>query len=143
MNGNPLLTDGNGDGNLRRDIGAVEFQPAPAAPAADPAPGVTPPADPGVPATPSVADKTAPLVTGLKLRQKRFRFRLSEPATVRIRIKHGRRIVANVVRKSPFGANRLRVPRRLRAGRYSAIVTATDAAGNRSVAKRLRFRLTR
>jgi hypothetical protein len=75
----------------------------------------------------------------------KFRFTLSEPADVRIRFKRrGRSVGALKRRHLEAGANaitfsgRLR-GHRLRAGRYVAVLTATDAAGNRSRARSIRF----
>ena len=47
------------------------------------------------------------------------------------------------VRPSVAGANVARFKRALKPGRYRAVVSAVDAAGNRSAVKRLRFRVAR
>jgi hypothetical protein len=71
-------------------------------------------------------------------------FSLSEAATVRVQVQRrsGRRFRAVGAAKrlaGVAGANRTTL-RRLAAGRYRVVVTAIDAAGNRSV-KRLAFRV--
>src|SRR5213078_607211 len=140
--------DGNGDGIARRDIGAVEMPgvdppatPGDApAPASDPAP-VAPAVTPVPPAEPAAVDKQAPLVSGFLFKSKRFRYTISERASVVIRITHGRRIVARIARRAGAGANSQRIGKALKPGRYSAVLTATDAAGNHSLPKRVRFRI--
>jgi hypothetical protein len=165
----PLLTDGDGDGTTRRDIGAIEtFAVTP--PSSD-AGGQSPATDagttPDTPATETVAatpDKQGPVLTGVILSRKTFaigrattaiaarsrgtrlRYRLSEAATVVVRIVHGKRTIGKLTRHAAAGANLLRFSgrlgrRALRPGRYSAVVTATDAAGNKSRPQRVRFRV--
>jgi hypothetical protein len=98
-----------------------------------------------------------------------FRFRLSEEATVRFKIQRllpGRRQggrcrkptarnrsaprctrvrrVTSFTRKAKLGPNKVRFSgkvrrRALARGRYRAVLTATDAAGNRSAARRVAF----
>jgi hypothetical protein len=163
---NLLVTDGNGDGIARRDIGAYELAAAPAGPGG---PGGASP-DGGGPAP----DTTAPLVTGFKAmpavfaiaragtpasaraaRGTRLRYILSEPARVTVALKravkragHLRYRSAGSLRRSGSrGANTIRFSgrigkRALRPGLYRAVIRATDAAGNRSAAKRIRLRIT-
>jgi hypothetical protein len=147
---NPLLADGTGDGNARRDIGAFEFQPAtPAATPVDPAIVADP-----TPIVPSVAvavtDKQAPLISRFRLRSKRFRYSLSEAARVTIKLRRvgARRVLGRLVRDGKVGSNTIkfrgRIGRRaLPRGRYRAEITALDRAGNRSTARRLTFRVVR
>ncbi len=114
-----------------------------------PAPG------PGPPAT----DRTAPLLTGLTVKPRRFsrhavfRYRLSEAAKVRIGISRvrakgrGRRL-GRIGDAGVAGANRRRFfckvgGRRLRAGRYTARAVARDPSGNYSKPKKVRFRIVR
>ena len=82
----------------------------------------------------------------------RFRFRLSEAADVRIvvrrRSRQGRRMGALRRDDLPAGPNAISFSgkfrgRALRPGRYVAVLTATDAAGNVSVARSIRFRVLR
>jgi hypothetical protein len=82
----------------------------------------------------------------------RVRFHLSEAATVRFEIRRrsdGRR-VGSFVRRAIAGRNSVRLAGRLRLrgrivplapGRYRLALVATDAAGNRSAARRVRFRV--
>jgi hypothetical protein len=184
LDGNPLVTDGNGDGSARRDLGAFELQPAPAAG------GAQPPADGGQPGGTPVTDTVAPLVSDFRAvpslfaiartgtpvaarvpRGTRFRYTLNEQARVRIKIRralHGRRAGGKCVRPTPrlsgakrciryrtigalsrngdSGANRIKFSGRLgkrplRPGRYRAVITATDAAGNHSARRTARFRI--
>jgi uncharacterized delta-60 repeat protein len=100
-----------------------------------------------------------------------FRYRLSEAARVTITIqrarpgirrgkrcvkprrRRGRRCtrfvrVGRLVRESPQGRSRVRFNgrirrRALRPGRYRAVLGAVDAAGNKSVARKLRFKVVR
>jgi hypothetical protein len=173
LGGKTLVTDGDGDGTARRDIGAIELSAAPM-PAAS---GSQPPADAspagaagqsgtGSIPTPLATDTQPPRVTGLTLTRKafavgsartaavalfrgtRFRYVLSEAATVVIRFKRGARNAGTLTRTATAGVNTLRFSgrigrRALKAGRYSAVVTATDAAGNKSQPQRLRFRVVR
>jgi hypothetical protein len=83
----------------------------------------------------------------------RFRYTLTEAARVTLKIRRARRgagyrTVARLTRTGASGANRIRFTGRvggrvLRPGRYRAVLTATDAAGNRSAPRRLRFRIVR
>jgi hypothetical protein len=175
--GNPLVTDGNLDGTARRDIGAYELPgPLPGAGGGQPpADGGQPPADGGQPPVGGggpVADIQAPLVSRFRAapslfgvaragtpraaglaRGTRFRFRLSEPARVALKIQRaltGRRsryrTVGALSRSAMSGPNVVRFSgrlgrRALRPGRYRVRITATDAAGNRSAPRTARFRI--
>ena len=144
---------------------------APAAPGAgDPPPsgdGGTPPAGSATPTGTSAdaRDTQAPLITGFRstskvfavgrartavtarVRGTRFRYTLSENAKVTVKIlRRNGRSAGKLVRTGKKGANTLkfsgRIGRRaLKRGRYRAVITATDAAGNRSAAKSVRFRV--
>jgi uncharacterized delta-60 repeat protein len=96
------------------------------------------PAKTGGPAHPR-ADTTAPRLTGLRVVRRAIRFRLSEPARVRLRLRHGQRTRVIAV-AGHAGANRVRL-RRLAAGRYRLTATARDAAGNAARPRRATFRL--
>jgi acid phosphatase type 7 len=121
-------------------------------------PGGTPLAPtprPGPPAT----DRTAPILTGLRVRPRRisgravFRYTLSEAARVRfgiarVRAKGRARRVGRLRDAARAGTNRRRFFRRvggkrLRAGLYTARVVARDPAGNYSRPKKVRFRIVR
>jgi hypothetical protein len=86
----------------------------------------------------------APSIKRLRVVGGSARLRLSEAATLRIRIdraKNGHyRNVRTLKRTGRAGRNTLSLGRRLAAGRYRVTVVAVDADGNRSAAKRLSFR---
>ena len=94
-----------------------------------------PPSIPSLPPASPAADTLVPTISRIAFRNRRLRFRLSEPATVRVAIRRRRALT----RTGRAGLNRLRV--RLRPGAYRARLTAVDAAGNRSAAKTIRFRV--
>ena len=100
---------------------------------------------PDRPATPRprpAADTTAPQLTRLRaiLRRSRVRFRLSEAADVRLVVRRRGGRARSVTVAGRAGANTARIPLRAR-GRYRVTAVATDAAGNRSVARRIGFRV--
>ena len=101
-------------------------------------------------------DTTAPVILSASVKPKTFRrkrgttfrYRLSEAARVAFTIqrKKGKRYVKakRLSKASKAGANKKKlVTRKLKPGRYRATLVATDAAGNRSKAKRLTFRIKR
>src|SRR5262249_53421045 len=127
-------------------------------PAQNPPGGGDPQPDPGGTAAPagpapSVVDRTAPVITGLRAhRGPRLTFTLSEYAVVRVVItRRGNtahlRKVGTLTRVFKLGPARLSVRRIgrqvLRPGSYVATVTATDAAHNRSHARSVRFQVRR
>jgi hypothetical protein len=180
--GAPRSQDIDCDGLAIPDIGAFERAGA-AGPCPPPGPGV------GVGGAGGGPDTTAPVLDRFTLtntifrtaaraaarrpRGTRFRYRLSEDASVRIAIKRrapGRRVGRRCRPPSPrlsgrrpcvryvrigvlrasgnAGRNKLyfsgRIGRRvLRPGRYRARANATDLAGNRSAARRATFRVVR
>jgi hypothetical protein len=112
------------------------------------------------------ADRTAPAIGRITLKPARFttvrakargarrgttiRYSLSEPAAVTLRVerKVGRRFksAGTLKQAGRAGANRKaftgRIGRKvLRAGTYRLVLTAVDAAGNRSTAKPRSFRI--
>ena len=92
--------------------------------------------DPPPPPQPTPArDATAPRLTGVKVARRQLRFRLSEPADVKIVVRRARTLRLT---GRPAGPNRVRL--RVRRGRHRVVITAVDPAGNRSAAKRVRFR---
>ena len=100
---------------------------------------------PDAPVTPRPrprADTTAPVLTGLKAlpRRSRVRFRLSENADVRLVIRRRGGRARTVTVSAVAGANAARVRLRAR-GRYRVTAVAVDAAGNRSPARRIGFRV--
>jgi hypothetical protein len=105
-----------------------------------------------------LADGTAPVIGGLRLgprpitRKSVFRYRLSEAAKVKFTIKRKTksryRPVGQFTQFGSAGANERRFrakigARRLRPGTFQARLRAVDAAGNRSVVKRIGFRVVR
>ena len=81
-----------------------------------------------------------------------LRFTTSEAGTLRVKVQRRRkgafRAKAKLVRTVAAGTGRLRFSGRigrhaLRPGRYRLVVTVTDAAGNRSQAAKVRFRIVR
>ena len=114
----------------------------------------------------SAADTLAPVVSGFKASNKSFavgrartaiaavlrgttlRYSLSEAAKVTIKIQRARdgRATGELTRSARQGSNALKFSgrigtRALKSGRYVAVLTAADAAGNRSTAKRVAFRV--
>jgi hypothetical protein len=117
----------------------------------------TPPRPPGGGPGPG-PDTTRPVVRKLGMTHRRFRvrrgatafrFRLSERSSVKIVIKRRGKRVGTIRRRGlSKGAHRVRFNgrlrgRKLRPGRYLAILTATDRAGNVSRPRRIRFRVLR
>jgi hypothetical protein len=105
------------------------------------------------PATVTIAvgsDDLAPVITRLRVKSKkrRVRFVVSEAATVTATIKRsargrGKRAPTKLTRPAKAGKNAIKLPKRLRGGRYRISLRAADAAGNRSRAISKRFRLKR
>jgi CSLREA domain-containing protein len=118
--------------------------------------GTTAPSGGGTEAQTPPPDTTAPLISAAAIspatlkRRAGLRFTLSEPARVVVAIERarGRKFVL-VVRmrlNGVAGRNVANLARRLsgkrlKAGRYRATIVATDAAGNRSLPKRIKFRV--
>jgi glucose/arabinose dehydrogenase len=108
-----------------------------------------PPELPGPSAPPLLRGTVAPVVSRFRARRRgrtvAFLYRLSEAATVRVRVarvrRGGRRVpVRTLTRTRPSGASRTR-RLRLAAGRHVATIVARDGAGNRSRARTVRFRV--
>ena len=98
------------------------------------------------PPTPS-ADSVKPTVKSVKLkalrRAVRVRFRLSEPASVTVRVKRGRKVIKSKRVQAGAGTHSLTVrSKKLKKGRYTVEILARDASGNRSrlATKRLSLR---
>jgi hypothetical protein len=160
VDGNSRVADGNGDGIARRDLGAYELQPAQAVPPSGGGPSGGPAADTEAPLISSFrstrsAFAVARAATPRAARAKRgttLRYTLSENARVVLKIKRKAgtryRTVGTLRRSGIKGINRIRFTgrigrRALRAGRYRAVIRATDAAGNRSAPSLTRFRIVR
>jgi hypothetical protein len=177
-----LVTDGDGNGSARRDVGPFEL-PAPVSPTpppppaggGEPAPGgqtgaapagtATAGTDSISPSSTDARDTQAPLITGFRTTSKvfavgrartaisatvqgtRFRYKLSENAKVTVKIlRRNGKSAGRLMRTGKKGANTLKFSGRigrkaLTRGSYRAVITATDAAGNRSAARRVTFRV--
>jgi hypothetical protein len=118
---------------------------------------------PVAPAPAPPVDATAPVISRLTLKPRRFRtggrgarfrYRLTEAATVKFTVKRsvkGRsryRRVGDFVQAGVAGANSRRFRaklgrRRLRPGSFRAVLQATDTAGNRSGLRKVDFRVLR
>lgn len=102
------------------------------------------PNDGGVPGTVETGgvDDVAPTLRGVRVKRSRkgarLRFRVSERSVVTVRFKRGKRTV-ETRRVRASGRAGVRVPRRLRAGRYRIELTARDVAGNRSGSRSARI----
>ena len=123
------------------------------------APGAGRPAGgPGEGDAPEPRDTTAPILSRVRLDRGRarraavLRFRVSEAAELRVVVKRrrgGRFVRAGVLRRAVVaGPGRVKLARRvggrrLAAGRHRLVVSAADAAGNRSAPRRLRLVVAR
>lgn len=107
-----------------------------------------PPADDHTttPAPSPSADTTRPAISRVKLRPlahaARVTFRLSEPATVTVALRKGKRTVRSVRLQAPRGTRTITM-RKLRKARYTVTIRARDAMGNRSATKRSLLRIRR
>lgn len=135
-------------------------------PSADTAQPATPATSTPEPVQPAARDTQAPLISGLRSSRKAFAvgraktaiaalargttlsYTLSEAAKVTVKIQrdHARRAAGKLTRNARKGVNTLKFSgrigaRALKPGRYTFVVTAVDAAGNRSAAKSVRFRV--
>jgi hypothetical protein len=127
----------------------VQAPPAPAPVPVPVPPGTSPPG----PVIPPPGDRTPPSITRVSLTHTRFKLRtgtafrlsLSEKANVSIAIAHGRTAAGTLTRKNA-GPGKLSVAfngklgrKALKPGSYTASITATDAAGNRSKVVHVKF----
>ena len=156
LDGNTLVTDGDGDGSARRDMGAFELPAASTPPGGGTQGGPTggqtgdapsPGSSPRPAADTRHPDLQAPLVTAFKWHGNRFSFKLTEASRVTLTVQRAKRghfgrlatlKVAGVTGSNSICLGRKRV---LRPGLYRATLVAIDATGNRSKPKRLRFRI--
>ena len=123
-----------------------------ATPTPTPTAAPPPPSGGGTVTTPPpalVADTVKPSVGSVRLkamrRAVRVRFKLSEPATVTIRIKRrgSPKVLKSARVQAPAGTRTVTLrSKRLKKGRYTVQIQARDAAGNRSslTTKRLTLR---
>ena len=95
--------------------------------------------DPTQPVSPDVV---APTVGTLRvsLKARRVTFNLDEAGTVEGKLRGPRRLRRTLTLAGKVGTNALRLPKRLRAGRYSMRMVATDKAGNKSLPVLVKFR---
>jgi plastocyanin len=91
--------------------------------------------NPNPPPTDDVAPEFGTLSVNLKRRV--VRFKLSEPAKVVGKMRGPLRKTLTLSGKA--GTNLLKLPKKLKKGRYSMGLTATDAAGNKSLVARVKF----
>ena len=86
---------------------------------------------------PPASDTTAPQLSSLKANAKRRRvtFKLDEPAAVAVKLRGPTR--KDQTLKGKAGTNVLKLPKRMKPGRHTVTLTATDAAGNKSPAARV------
>jgi hypothetical protein len=112
--------------------------------------GAAPSPSPSASTTPfPAADRKAPVVSKVAVagrlragRQGKLAFTLSESATVRVTVRRNGKILGVIKGGGAKGAHTLRISKHLvRPGRLQLTVTATDTAGNRSVATRLKVRV--
>jgi plastocyanin len=73
----------------------------------------------------------------IQLKQRRIKFSLDEPAAVVARMRGPIRKTTKLSAKA--GTNYLKLPKRLKKGRYAVNLRATDAAGNESLVARAKF----
>lgn len=135
-------------------------------------PPVTPPTSGGGSPTPPAADTTAPIISGLKSKYKKFKVLSGAPKSVRkgtafqlalseaastkfavqLAVKKQRKTiwktVTAVTKALPAGSNSVKFSgkykagtktKRLKAGKYRVLATATDAAGNAGTAVSAKF----
>jgi len=91
--------------------------------------------NPNPPPTDTVGPEFGTLV--IQLKQRRIRFSLDEPAKVEGRMRGPIRKTLKVSAKA--GNNYLKLPKRLKKGRYGVNLRATDPAGNESLVARAKF----
>jgi plastocyanin len=75
----------------------------------------------------------------VQVKRRRVRFRLDETAQVEAKLRGPTRRTFKLSGKA--GTNVLKLPKRLKPGRYALVLRATDGAGNRSIAARVKFRV--
>jgi hypothetical protein len=115
-------------------------EPAGSGPGQDPGTGGPQPG--GDQAHPPGADTAAPAVRNPRVAGGRLRFALAEPATLTGTLLRGTRTVRRLRASLPAGSAAVKLPRKLKPGRYRVRFTLTDAAGNRSRSYSVRFRVT-
>lgn len=86
---------------------------------------------------PPAADTTAPRLTTLRANAQRRRvtFKLDEAATVAVKLRGPTRRDSTLTGRA--GTNVVKLPKRMRRGRHTVTLTATDAAGNKAPAAKI------
>jgi plastocyanin len=104
--------------------------------------GAPPPSGGGAP--PPSGDTTAPVAGAprVSVSRRRVTFTLDEAAQVEARLR-GPRTRRTLELAGRAGTNVLKLPKRMRPGRYSLRIKATDAAGNASTRPTIKFRVPR
>lgn len=98
-----------------------------------------PAAAPSPTTTAATPDTRAPAAGHVRILRGRLRMTLSERAHLKGTLARGARHVVRLSRTLPRGAASLKLPAHLRAGRYRLRFTLTDAAGNTTAARTVRF----
>jgi plastocyanin len=96
--------------------------------------------DPTQPVSPDVVAPTFGTLR-ISLKARRVMFNLDEAATVEGRLRGPGKLLRTLTLAGKVGNNTLRLPKRLRAGRYSMRMFATDKAGNKSLPASVKFRV--
>ena len=95
------------------------------------------------PSSPAKTDRTKPKVKRIRITRKgrvyTLRWKLSEPASLKIRVKRGKKFIAKTQSGRPAKTGRLKLGK-LKRGRYSVALTPTDPAGNRGKTKKLAYK---
>lgn len=93
--------------------------------------------------TPADTDTRAPRTTHVRVVGGRLRLTLNERARLKGTLTRAGHRVARLSRTLPRGAAALKLPAHLRPGRYRLRFTLTDAAGNSTAARTVRFTIRR
>jgi plastocyanin len=98
---------------------------------------------PGSPPPPPAGDTAAPQLSSLKanLRRRRVTYKLDEDATITAKLRGRTR--RNYELDGERGTNVIRLPSRMRVGRHTLTLSATDAAGNKSRSARMTLTVRR
>jgi plastocyanin len=94
----------------------------------------------GTPSAPPPPDTTAPVIGSVKVKGRKVSFSLSEDASVKLTLKRSGAAAKSSTHDGGRGANSVKL-KKLRTGRYSLKLVATDASGNHSAAAKKRFRV--
>jgi plastocyanin len=94
----------------------------------------------GTPSAPPPPDRTAPTITSVKVKGRKVSFSLSEDASVKLTLRRSGATAKSSTHDAGRGTNSIKL-KKLRKGRYSLKLVATDAAGNHSSPAKKRFRV--